>query len=139
MKKQILIYGVALALLALLMSSFRYFFFIREFSTEIFITSVALLFTGLGLWIGKKITSNPKISRLPFKPNEKAINYLGITDRELEVLQLVAEGCSNREIAGRLFVSVNTVKTHVSNILSKLDVNRRTQAIRKGKTLRLIP
>lgn len=101
-------------------------------------TLIALLFTGVGVWAGHKLTGGLSRDIREFKPNRKAIAYLGISDRELDVLEFMAEGLSNREIAERLYISINTVKTHVSSILSKLEADRRTQAIQKARSLKII-
>jgi DNA-binding NarL/FixJ family response regulator len=138
MKKQLLLYGVSLAVLAFALNSMHYFYYVRLFSVELYIAIIAILFTLLGIWVGKKLTSRNASKESEFQQNKKALNYLGITDRELEVLELLAEGCSNQQIADRLYISIHTVKSHVSNLLSKLEVNRRTQAIKKAKSLRLI-
>lgn len=137
MKKTILIYGIALALLIFLLEYFEYRYFVRDISTEGFIFLIALMFAGLGLWAGNKLTS-PKQTSSEFQKNEKAKDYLGISERELEVLALVAQGLSNKEIASKLFVSINTVKTHLSKLYEKLEVSRRIQAVEKAKSLRLI-
>lgn len=137
MKKTIIIYGLALAALVFVLEYFEYRYFVRDLSQEAFIFIIALMFAGLGLWVGQKLTSPKKISP-EFQKNEKALNYLGISERELEVLELVAEGLSNQEIAGKLFVSINTVKTHLSRLYEKLEVSRRTQAVEKAKSLKLI-
>ncbi len=138
MKKTIFIYGLSLALLTFVLKSIEYKFLIHEISTEIYITIIALVFMGMGVWLGNKLTT-PKVIAMPaFKKNEEAATYLGISDRELEVLSLVAEGFSNKQIADKLFVSLNTVKTHLSRIYEKLDVKRRTQAVEKAKSLDLI-
>lgn len=137
MRKTIIIYGLALATLVFLLEYFEYRYFIRDLSTEGFVFIIALMFTGLGLWVGQKLTRSKK-SISTFQKNEKALNYLGISDRELEVLELVAQGLSNKEIASKLFVSINTVKTHLSKLYEKLEVNRRTQAVEKAKSLSLI-
>lgn len=137
MKKTILIYGLSLAALVFLLEYFEYRYFVRDLSTEAFIFIIALMFAGLGLWVGQKLTAPKKVS-IEFHKNKKALDYLGISERELEVLELVAEGLSNKEIAGKLFVSINTVKTHLSRLYEKLEVNRRTQAVEKAKSLRLI-
>ncbi|MBO6522331.1 MAG: response regulator transcription factor [Balneolaceae bacterium] len=137
MKKTILIYGLVLAALIFLLEYFEYRYFVRDLSTEAFVFIIALMFAGLGLWVGQKLTA-PKRAPDEFQKNEKALDFLGISERELEVLELVAEGLSNKEIAGKLFVSINTVKTHLSRLYEKLEVNRRTQAVEKAKSLRLI-
>lgn len=135
MTRPILIYGIALALLALFLSGIRYFYFMRELPTELFIVSLAVLFTGMGLWAGSRLSGRPTGPPGSGQINRRAIEVLGLTTRELEVLDLLAEGCSNREIAAKLFVSVHTVKSHVSSLLGKLDVERRTQAVRKAQSL----
>ncbi|MEQ9309665.1 MAG: LuxR C-terminal-related transcriptional regulator [Balneolaceae bacterium] len=137
MKKTILIYGIALAVLVFLLEYFEYRYFVRDLSTEGFVFIIALMFASLGIWFGQKLTSSKRTSS-KFHKNEKALDYLGISERELEVLRLVAQGLSNREIATKLFVSINTVKTHLSNLYVKLDVKRRTQAVEKAKKLKLI-
>lgn len=136
-KYYVFYYGVILAGLALLLSMAGYFHFVRAYPSEIYIVLVALLFTGVGIWAGRRLTSPPRAK--PFRTNEKARDYLGITEREMEVLRLIEEGYSNRQIAERLYISIHTVKTHVSSLLSKLDCNRRTQVVRKAKLLKLIP
>lgn len=138
MKKTILIYGFALALLVFFLEYFEYRYLVRDLSIEGFILIIALIFAGLGLWVGQKLTSGKKNSSESQK-NEKVINYLGISARELEVLELVAKGFSNKEIAEKLFVSVNTIKTHLSKVYEKLEVKRRTQAVEKAKSLNIIP
>ncbi|MEO9885890.1 MAG: LuxR C-terminal-related transcriptional regulator [Balneola sp.] len=138
MKKTILIYGISLAVLVFLLEYFEYRFFIRELSTELFVFIIALTFTGLGLWVGKKLTAQKKIKESPFQQNKKALEYLRISERELEVLELVARGLSNKQISDKLFVSINTTKTHLSHVYEKLNVKRRTQAVEKAKSLKLI-
>jgi len=136
-KKTIVIYGVALALVVFLLEYFEYRYLIRELSTELLILFIAVLFTGLGLWAGRKLTM-PKTVPSSFQINDKAIEYLKLSDRELEVLELVSKGFSNKEIANNLFVSINTVKTHLQKVYEKLDVKRRTQAVEKAKNLNII-
>lgn len=109
---------------------------VRMFATEYYVVLIAIGFTSLGVWAGARLTSGPR--RDEFTVNKKALDALNVSDREYQVLCLLAEGYSNREIGERLFVSVNTVKTHVNHIYGKLDVSRRTQAVQKAKSLRLI-
>lgn len=139
MKKTILIYGVVLAAGTIFLKSIEYFYLVRIFSLEIYITLIGLAFVMLGVWVGGKLTSPKKIESDPFLRNRKAIDSLGISERELEVLELLARGHSNQEIANKLFISVNTVKTHLSHLYEKLEVNRRSLAVKKARTLRLIP
>ncbi|MFQ5708528.1 MAG: response regulator transcription factor [bacterium] len=141
MKRTVFIYGALLAILVVLLRVLEYRFFVRELSIEIYVGLVALLFTALGIWIGLKIIDRQK-SKARFQDgldglvvhSEKLKSY-GISERELEVLELMAKGYSNQEIANKLFVSLHTIKTHCSNLYSKLDVNRRTQAIQKAREI----
>jgi two-component system, NarL family, response regulator LiaR len=140
MKRTVLIYGLSLAGLILALKFLEYRYLIRELSIEFYLGAVALGFTALGVWAGLRLTSTKtKIIRQKyFEFNEAEFNRLGLSKRELEVLKLMAQGLSNQEIADTLFVSHNTIKTHISNLFLKLDVKRRTQAIQKGKELMLI-
>lgn len=139
MKKQLILYGLALAGLAFVLELIQFIYLIRLFPVETYIVLIAILFTLLGVWMGKKLTTGENQVTEVFQQNKKAIGALGITDRELEILELLAEGYSNRQIADRLYISIHTVKSHVSNLYSKLDVSRRTRAVSKAKSLRLIP
>ncbi len=136
-KKTILIYGIALALLAFFLKSIEYRYLVRDLSVEIYIAIIATVFILMGIWLGRKLTT-PQPPAPEFQKNEKAMDYLGISERELEVLELVAEGLSNQQIADQLYVSVNTVKTHLSRLYEKLEVQRRTQAVEKARSLNLI-
>jgi ATP/maltotriose-dependent transcriptional regulator MalT len=124
----------------------EYRFLVVEHSLEIYGGLVALLFAGLGIWLGLKLTRKKEILvfkevavSAPFALNEGKLRELGVTRRELEILELIASGMSNREIAEKLFVSENTVKTHSSRLFDKLGAKRRTQAVQLGKELGLIP
>src|SRR5438045_2248693 len=140
MKRTILLYGTSLAVLIFLMKWLEYRYFVHELSTEFYIGIIAVFFTGLGIWAGLKLTRKKIIVAAPeFALNETQLQKLGISKREHEVLQLMAEGLSNQEIADKLFVSLNTIKTHTSNLFLKLEASRRTGAIRKAKDMRLIP
>lgn len=136
-RKTALLYGLALAAGAFALRWLEYQHTVRAFSTEIYIVLVAAAFTVLGIWLGRRLTRR----RAPpeFEKNAKALDYLGVSDREYEVLTLLADGLSNREIAERLFVSPNTVKTHLMHLYGKLGVSRRTQALHKARELGLIP
>lgn len=118
----------------------EYKFVARDIPLEFYIGLVAVMFTAIGIWAGLKLT-RPKVVEIsgPFERNELNLKRTGISKREFEVLELLAAGLSNQEIAEKLFVSNSTVKTHVSNVLAKLDANRRTEAIAKAKNLRIIP
>jgi len=139
-KKTIFLYGLALALLIFALRFIEYRFLVRDLTLEFYVGLVAILFAGLGIWIGLRLTRKEVVVVNPeFKFNEKEQSQRNISKRELEVLELMAQGLANQEIADKLFVSINTVKTHSSNLFSKLEVGRRTQAIKKAKGLGLIP
>ncbi|MEZ4776719.1 MAG: response regulator transcription factor [Bacteroidia bacterium] len=143
MKKTILLYGLLMAALVWLLKYLDYRFLVRDISMEIYMGLIATLFTGVGIWMGLKLTK-PKIVVPPrelerFTPDNSCLEQTGISPREYEVLELLAQGLSNQEIADKLFVSLNTVKTHTSNLFSKLDVRRRTQAVQRAKELGLLP
>lgn len=141
MKRTILLYGLALAVLIFLLRFLEYRFFVRDLSMEFYIGIIAVMFTVLGVWAGLKLTRRKTIivTNPNFEFDEARLEKQGISKREYEVLELMAKGLSNQEIADKLFVSLNTVKTHSSNLFLKLDVKRRTQAIQRAKELQLIP
>lgn len=155
--KHTLWYGAALAALMFLMKWLELRYLIIDNAADIYMGAIALLFTLLGIWLALKLVK-PKTEtiivekevyiEIPGRPaqaienftiNENALEKSGISNRELEVLQLMATGLSNAEIAKHLFVSPNTVKTHSSNLFLKLDVKRRTQAVDKARKLGLVP
>jgi len=143
--KTILLYGISMALLIFIVKWLEFRFVIIDHAFEIYAGAIALLFTVLGIWLAKPKVKTVVVekeimvhSNGTFILNEKEIENLGISKRELEVLQLMSEGLSNIEIAEKLFVSLNTIKTHSSNLFVKLDVKRRTQAIEKARKLLLI-
>lgn len=141
--RDILLYSLCGGLLITVLKLTEYRFLVVEHSVEIYGGLIAAIFAGLGIWLGLTLTrkKNPLApsSAEPFAPDEQRISELGITPRELEILGLIASGLSNREIADRLFVSENTVKTHSSRLFDKLGARRRTQAVQLGKQGRLIP
>ena len=148
--KELLAYAFSMAVLLLLLNWFKYRFMVLQNQTEIYIGIIALFFTLLGIWVSKKLVKTEVktvvvekeiiISKnLHFNLNQTELDARKISKRELEVLELMAEGLSNQEIASRLFVSLNTIKTHSSNLFEKLEVKRRTQAVEMGKKLQLIP
>ena len=137
--RTVILYGLLLAGLSYLLAFVKFKFLIRELSVEFYVGIVALVFTVLGVWMGSKLMRKKREPTEQFAMNESARDHLGITTRELEVLTLMSAGHSNEEIARQLFLSLHTVKSHVSHILSKLDATRRTQAIEKARSLRLIP
>jgi two-component system, NarL family, response regulator LiaR len=143
LKRTILLYGLVLALLIFLLKVLEYRYFLRELSIEFYIGIIAVFFAALGAWVGFRLTGKKTVVVVPLQPeftiNEETLRQTGISKREYEVLELMSLGNSNQEIADKLFVSLNTVKTHSSNLFVKLDVKRRTQAIQRAKELRLIP
>ncbi|MEL1243157.1 response regulator transcription factor [Flavobacterium sp. DGU11] len=147
--KEVILYGACLALLLFLLRWFEFRFLILSNSLEIYIGLIAVVFMGLGIWVALKLAKPKKETiviekeiyipaQKEFTFNESEAERLGLSKRELEVLQLLSEGLSNAEIAERLFVSLNTIKTHTSKIFEKLEVKRRTQAVEVGKRLGLI-
>jgi DNA-binding CsgD family transcriptional regulator len=136
MLRVVLIYGAILAAGSLGLQWLQYRYLARAYPIEIYLALVALAFLGLGIWAGAKLFRHAPPPA--FEPNTRAQATLGISERELEVLELLAAGRSNKEIASRLGVSPNTVKTHVARLFEKLEVNRRTEAILKARELGVI-
>src|SRR5437870_2005665 len=148
--KATIIYSISLAFLLFLLKWLELRFIIFEHSFEIYVGFIAVIFTALGIWLALKL-SKPKIETVVvekevyitrnehFILNTSLISQLELSKRELEILDLMAQGHSNQEIAAKIFVSVSTVKTHNQNLFEKLEVKRRTQAIEKAKRLNLIP
>lgn len=140
MRKTILLYGGAMAALVGVLKYFEYSFLVKDLTAEIYIGAVAVLFTALGIWAGRKLTRTKVVVTDPnFVLDPLRLEQTGISKREYEVLELIAQGLSNREIAEKLFVSLPTVKTHSSNLFIKLNVRRRTEAIKKAKELQILP
>jgi DNA-binding CsgD family transcriptional regulator len=153
--REILIYGLVSGLLIALLKVVEYRFLVVEHSMAIYGGLVAVLFAGVGIWLGVTLTRTPAPPPIPspspeptapvlqplgpFTRDEARVSEFGLTPRELEILELIAEGLSTREIADKLCVSENTVKTHSSRVLAKLGAKRRTQAVQIGKASRLIP
>jgi DNA-binding CsgD family transcriptional regulator len=137
----ILLYGLAGGVLITVLRLTEYRFLVIEHSVEIYGGLVAALFSAVGIWLGLTLTRKRQAPgpTVPFTVDCRRRDELGITPRELEILGLIAAGLSNREIADRLFVSENTVKTHSSRLFDKLGARRRTQAVQHAKEARLIP
>jgi DNA-binding CsgD family transcriptional regulator len=165
MKRTVLLYGVVSGVLIAGLELIEYRFIVIEHAIEIYGALVALLFSALGIWLGRELTKSRKtvvvrevrvevpvaapvvahsagaatdFARPTFVADAERIERLGITPRELEILELIAAGLSTREIAGRLFVSENTVKTHTSRLFDKLNARRRTQAVQIAKAAGII-
>ena len=160
MKRTVLLYGLLGGVLITLLKLVEYRWLVLEHSLEIYGGIVALVFVALGLWLGRKLAGErvvrqevrvevpvphevrvevPVARGEPFVRDTAKVAELGLTPRELDILEVMAAGLSNREIAERLFVSENTVKTHAARLFSKLDAKRRTQAVQLAKEAGLIP
>ena len=136
MKKTILIFGMlAFAILALLQLS-QFALISGDVTIELVISGIAIVFFVIGVVIQKRFRKEETIQK---QVDQKQLEAIGLSKREYEVLLEMASGHSNKEIAAHLFVSESTIKTHVSNVLLKLDAKRRTQAIRKAKELQILP
>jgi DNA-binding CsgD family transcriptional regulator len=151
-KKHVLLYGLIAGVLVAVLRLIEYRYLVVEHSVEIYGGLIAGVFAAVGIWLGLRLTRArttvvetvvvrevPVPVHTPFVRNEAAVEALGITPRELEILELIAAGLSTREIAERIFVSENTVKTHASRLFDKLGAKRRTQAVQLGKERGLIP
>jgi DNA-binding CsgD family transcriptional regulator len=151
MKRYVILYGVVGGVAIMLLQLVEYRTIIFAHSLQIYGALVAVIFVSLGIWLGVTLTGRPErvvvrevevpvhVEAGPFEPDPAQKAALGVTPRELEILGLMADGLSNKEIAERIFVSENTVKTHSSRLFEKLGASRRTQAIKAGKTSGLIP
>ncbi|MFI5130863.1 MAG: response regulator transcription factor [Chitinophagales bacterium] len=155
--KATVVYSISLAFLLFLLKWLELRFIIFRHSFEIYIGLIAIIFTALGIWLAFKLSrmgafgTKPKIETVVvekevyvnrndhFVLNTSLVSQLELSKRELEILNLMAQGHSNQEIAAKLFVSLSTVKTHIQNLFEKLDVKRRTQAVEKAKRSSLIP
>jgi len=154
--KSAILYGFSLAVLLFFLKWLEFRFIIISHAFEVYIGFIAVIFTGLGIWLALKLVKpavetrietivvekevyiQPNVNNNPFTTNESEREKLGISNRELEVLQLMSQGLSNQEIADRLYVSLNTIKTHSSKLFEKMDVKRRTQAVEMAKRLSII-
>jgi DNA-binding CsgD family transcriptional regulator len=155
--RTVLLYGVVGGVLIAVLKLVEFRYLIVEHSVELYGGIVAALFSALGIWLGLKLTKTKEtiiVREVPveipvavevmvpaptnFQVDEARVEQLGITPRELEILGLIADGLSNREIAERLFVSENTVKTHSSRVFEKLSAKRRTQAVQLAKAAGII-
>ncbi|XOV81221.1 MAG: LuxR C-terminal-related transcriptional regulator [Aestuariibacter sp.] len=126
-----------MAVLAFLLHLLEQYYGIKRFTTESYIIILTVVFAIIGVWIGFHLASSRSSS--PFELNEEALQQLQLTERELQVLQQLALGHSNQEIADNLYVATSTVKTHLNKCFQKLDVTSRTQAIKKARHLSIVP
>jgi DNA-binding CsgD family transcriptional regulator len=147
MRKHVLLYGLLGGALIAALKLIEYSWLVVEHSVEIYGGLVAAVFAGVGIWLGLKLTRHTETvvvrevmvpAPADFVRDQRKLESLGITPRELEILELIAAGLSNKEIAERVHVSENTVKTHSSRVFDKLGARRRTQAVQLGKEFRLI-
>ena len=154
MKKQAVIFGSVLAVLAIAIKWLEYRYIILTHSFEIYGSALAIIFTIVGIWAGRKLTDRKKeyireevivekpvyiqVAGTDSRIVHTSPDELGISKREIEILELMAQGFSNQEIAEKTFLSIHTIKTHASNLFMKLDVKRRTQAISRAKELGVI-
>ena len=148
MRKQVILYGLLGGILIVGLKLIEYRWLVVEHSVEIYGGLIAAIFAGVGIWLGLRLTRQKERvvvrevavpAPVEFVRDERKLESLEITPRELEILTLIAEGLSNKEIAERAYVSENTVKTHSSRIFNKLGARRRTQAVQLAKAMRLIP
>ena len=137
MLRTVLLWALVLAVGAFALQWLEYRFLTRAFSREIYVALIGVAFAAGGVWVGWKL--NARKAPGPFQPNTAAVASLGLTRQEVKVLERLAAGQSNKEIARTLGLSPNTVKTHAANLFSKLEVSRRTQAVRKARDLHLLP
>ena len=136
MIRTIVIWGVLLALAAFALDYLKYGYFVRAFPVQVYVAIVATVFAAGGAYLGWRLTARRAGA---FERNDQALASLGLTPQEVRVLERLASGQSNKEIARALGLSPNTVKTHLANLFEKLEVSRRTQAIGQARDLRLIP
>lgn len=152
MKNAVLVYGISGGLLIAALRFGQYRFLVVEHSVEIYAGLIAAVFAAVGVWLGLTITRKEVVKEeiivvrevpappgAPFAVNERRLRELAITRRELEIVGLLAQGLSAREMAAALFVSENTVKTHTARLFDKLAVNRRIKAVEAGRRFGLIP
>ncbi|MBA2499929.1 MAG: response regulator transcription factor [Chitinophagaceae bacterium] len=147
--RHIIFYGLILATLVFTLKWLQWKFLIVDNAIDIYIGLVAVFFTALGIWVATQLVK-PKVETVivekeikvtqpeEFTINKTELKKLHLNNREYEVLQLLAKGLSNADIATNLFLSLSTIKTHISNLYFKMDVKSRTQAITKAKNLKII-
>ena len=136
----VIVFGIALAILAVTLQFFEYRYYVGSLDTDVYTGIVAAIFTIVGIWIGMSLLKKQKSSDAPKedKIDHEQIKQLRLNEREYEILTLISKGHTNQEIADLLFLALPTIKSHTSNLYSKLDVKSRTQAIHKAQTLNLL-
>jgi len=148
--RPIALYGVLMAVLVFALKWLQWKYLITDNASDVYVGLIAVFFTLLGTWVATQF-AKPKIQTVVVEkeiyrdqPGDSALNEtelkkLNLTTREYEVLQLLTQGYTNAEIADKLYLSLSTVKTHVSNLFVKMDVKNRTQALEKANRLKLTP
>lgn len=144
MKQTVIAFGILTFGVLVLVQLARISRFQSSLSFELWIVVFSAVFLGIGFFLNKKLSrpvvrvEQAYIENKPFTADEKELEKLSLSKRELEILQLISEGLSNQQIAGKLFLSENTVKKHISNLFFKMDVERRTEAVKRAKELRIL-
>ena len=134
MKRSYLLYGVVAGVLLVVLQAVQYKTMIRDMRLEQYAGVIAILFMIIGVVVGLQFVKRKSTNAI----DSTKANQLNLSERELEVLHLLADGYSNQEIADKLFVSLNTIKTHISKLYQKLNVSRRTQAVQKARDLAIL-
>jgi DNA-binding CsgD family transcriptional regulator len=135
----IIVFGISMAVLTLILQLVQYRFLIGSLDRDVYTTVIATLFTAVGIWVGYNLIKPKKPKEIPpGEIDQEMLESLKLNDREYEVLNLIAQGHTNKQIADQLFLALPTIKTHTSNLYSKLDVNNRTQAVHKARVIRII-
>jgi DNA-binding NarL/FixJ family response regulator len=137
-QKRVILFGVFLAILIAALKYLEYSYLVRSLSIEIYMGLLALFFMGLGIWAGINWINKKNDVSISLKTSDEIKSQLGISEREMEVLFGIIEGLTNQQIAEKLFLSESTIKTHSSNLFSKLDVKRRTQAVLEARKIGLV-
>ncbi|MFD1615713.1 response regulator transcription factor [Gelatiniphilus marinus] len=136
MKKTVLVFSLLVLALLVLFQFSKYTLISGDMQIEFIMAIIAIAFLGIGLFINKRTQKQESVSSNKIDLNK--VEELGLSKREYQVLKEVALGLSNQEIADKLFLTESTIKTHVSNVLLKLNAKRRTQALQIAKNLQII-
>ena len=147
--KHIMLYGLSLATLVLGLKWLQWNFLIVDNAIDLYIGLIAIIFTILGMWVAFQLIQ-PKTQTVfvekhiiihqpkKFILNQTALKRLNLTNREFQILKLIVMGHSNADIASQLFLSLSTIKTHVSNLYVKMNVKSRFQAIAKARRMEIV-
>lgn len=135
MRKEILLYGLIMAAVLITLKLLEASFLYRHLSIEYYLSIIAVVFLILGVWFGNSKSKSREVSqKINSEHLQKKLNQLGMSSREYEVICKLSEGLSNKEIGEALFLSENTIKTHLANIFSKLNAKRRTEVLKIART-----